>query len=77
MLEPDYAHMLATARPRINLEIDRLSTIAALRPYVDFDKLRAGFSAAVAGPKTPLETIAAVRALRVAQYMAWFRRGNV
>jgi len=75
-LDPDYAHMLAAVRPRINLEIERLSTIAALRPYVDFDKLRAGFSAAVAGPKTPLETIAAVRALRAAQYIAWFRRGN-
>ncbi len=77
MLEPDYVDMLRSVQSRINSEVERLSTIAALRPYVDFDKLSAALSTAVPEPTAPVQTIAAVRSLRVVQYIAWFRRGNV
>ncbi len=74
--EPDVAAMLKTVWPRLQAETERLSTNAALRAYIDFDKLSKTFGAEVAGLGPNFETHLTVRAFRVAQYIAWFRRGN-
>jgi asparagine synthase (glutamine-hydrolysing) len=76
VLDPDADAMLKTAWPRLQAETERLSTNAALRAYVDFDKLSTTFTAEVDEPKFNFELLLAVRALRAAQYIAWFRREN-
>ena len=74
---PDFADMLADARPQLNAEIARLSRSAMLRNYVDFDKLQVRLGGNGTSSKPDVSLLFSARALRAAQYIAWFRKENL
>jgi len=76
MLEPDLNGMLRAAQPRLQIEIERMSANAALRHYVDFDKLKRIFAVHELGEGRKPGTILAARTFQVVRYVAWFRGEN-
>jgi asparagine synthase (glutamine-hydrolysing) len=76
-LEPDYVGMLKDSQPRLTAELTRLAGYQTLRKYIDFGKARTLSAASTtASTHSPADGLS-LRALRTAQYIAWFDDKNI
>jgi asparagine synthase (glutamine-hydrolysing) len=73
--DPDYARMLRAELPTLKADIERLAQNATLRNYIDFKKVRTALSDLHAG-EYGIATDRAMRAIRIARYIAWFQGEN-
>ncbi len=74
-MEPDFVGMLRAVQPQLRVEIERLANSAALRKYIDSDRLRKVLGAPLARSEL-LAAALAFRTFHAVLYISWFRREN-